>query len=58
MLYKKDWVVFTKKPFSQSKHVIDYLRRYSHRVAITNRRIKNIDHGKVTVEYKDYSKGL
>ena len=54
MLYRKDWVVFTKKPFSQSKHVIDYLGRYSHRVAITNRRIKNIDNGKVTVEYKDY----
>ena len=45
LLYAKDWVVFTKKPFSQAKHVIDYLGRYSHRVAITNRRIKNYYRG-------------
>ena len=53
-LYQKDWVVFTKKPFSGVKHVVDYLARYSHRVAITNRRIKNISETSVTFEYKDY----
>lgn len=53
-LYKKEWVVFTKKPFSKPQHVIDYLGRYSHRVAITNRRIKSIDCSGITFEYKDY----
>lgn len=54
ILYQKDWVVFTKKPFSGVKHVVDYLARYSHRVAITNRRIKNISQDTVLFEYKDY----
>jgi len=53
-LYQKDWVVFTKKPFAGVKHVVDYLARYSHRVAITNRRIKDITKDTVTFEYKDY----
>ena len=53
-LYRKDWVVYTKKPFSGVKCVIDYLGRYSHRVAITNRRIVDIDASKgvVSFEYK------
>jgi len=54
LLYQKSWNVFTKKPFSNSKHVIDYLGRYSHRVAITNRRIVSIDDQGVNFEYKDY----
>ena len=54
ILYQKDWVVFTKKPFSGVKHVVDYLARYSHRVAITNRRIKVISENTVSFEYKDY----
>ncbi len=54
LLYKKAWNVFTKKPFSTSKHVINYLGRYSHRVAMTNRRIIAIDHNNVSFEYKDY----
>jgi len=41
-LYEKEWVVYTKKPFAGVKHVIDYLGRYSHRVAITNHRIIDI----------------
>lgn len=53
-LYKKDWVVYTKKPFSGVKQVVAYLARYSHRVAITNHRIKNIEDGVVTFQYKDY----
>ena len=52
--YKKDWVVYTKKPFSGVKQVVAYLARYSHRVAITNHRIKNIEDGVVTFQYKDY----
>ncbi len=54
-LYSKDWVVYTKKPFSNVNHVVGYLARYSHRVAITNHRIKSIDKGVVVFEYKDYT---
>lgn len=57
VLYKKDWVVYTKKPFSSKggiKKVVDYLGRYSHRVALTNHRIKNIADRKVIFQYKDY----
>ncbi len=56
-LYEKDWVVYTKQPFSGVKKVVDYLARYSHRVAITNHRIKNISDTEVTFEYKDYKDG-
>jgi hypothetical protein len=54
----KDWGVYTKKPFAGVKHVVNYLARYSHRVAITNYRIKNIADGKVTIQYKDYTDGV
>lgn len=54
LLYAKEWVVFTKKPFSSSKHVIDYLGRYSHRVAITDSRIIHSDGESVYFKWKDY----
>ena len=44
-------MVYTKKPFAGVKHVVNYLARYSHRVALTNHRIKKI------AEYKDYKDG-
>jgi len=53
-LYQKDWVVYTKKPFAGAKHVINYLGRYSHRVAITNHRISEINDEQVSFIYKDY----
>lgn len=58
-LYKKDWIVYAKKPFGGPEQVIDYLGRYTHKVAITNHRIKNIDYQKhiVTFNYKDYADG-
>ncbi|MEM6700206.1 MAG: transposase, partial [Bacteroidota bacterium] len=43
--------------FSGVKKVVDYLARYSHRVALTNHRIKNITDEEVTFEYKDYKDG-
>jgi len=55
-LYKKDWVVYAKPPFSKVKNVINYLARYSHRIAITNARILNITETTVTFRYKDYRK--
>ena len=57
LLYRKDWVVYTKKPFAGVKHVVNYLARYSHRVALTNHRIKKIAEGQVIFEYKDYKDG-
>lgn len=56
-LYKKEWVVFTKKPFSGVHQVINYLGRYSHRVAITNHRIRSITDQQVSFAYKDYRDG-
>jgi len=55
ILYGKDWVVYAKRPFGGPKQVIEYLGRYTHKVAISNHRIKNIENGKVTFSYKDYS---
>jgi len=56
-LYQKDWVVYTKKPFSQVKNVVSYLGRYSHRVALTNHRLIDITAEAVTFRYKDYRDG-
>ena len=53
-LWKKDWVVFAKKPFGSPKSVVEYLGRYTHKIAISNHRIKNIDDHNVIFEYKDY----
>lgn len=53
-LWQKPWVVFAKRPFGNSKSVIEYLGRYTHKIAISNHRIKNIDAQNVHFEYKDY----
>ena len=54
-LYKKNWVVYAKQPFMGPKQVIEYLGRYTHRIAISNHRIKKIENGGVTFSYKDYA---
>jgi len=51
---KTEWVVYAKQPFSGPKMVLEYLSRYTHRVAISNRRIINYDHHSVTFRWKDY----
>lgn len=53
-LYRTPWIVYAKQPFYGPKQVIEYLGRYSHRIAISNHRIKSIADGKVTFSYKDY----
>lgn len=50
---KQTWIVYAKKPFAGPEQVLDYLGRYTHRVAITNHRIKAIRNGKVTFSYTD-----
>jgi hypothetical protein len=53
-LWRKPWVVFAKKPFGSPKSVVEYLGRYTHKIAISNHRIKSIDPQNTTFEYKDY----
>lgn len=52
-LYSKKWITYCKHPFGGPEQVINYLGRYTHRVAISNHRIKSIEGG-VTFSYKDY----
>jgi Putative transposase/Transposase zinc-binding domain len=54
--YKK-WKVYAKAPFGGPDQVIKYLGRYSHKTAITHYRIKSVQDGKVSFEYKDYADG-
>jgi hypothetical protein len=54
-LRKKDWVVYCKAPFGAARHVVNYLGRYTHRVAISNNRLLNCDDGKVSFKYRDYA---
>jgi hypothetical protein len=56
-LYKKDWVVYAKQPFLGPEQVVEYLGRYTHRVAISNHRITAVADGKVAFTYKDYRQG-
>jgi hypothetical protein len=51
------WYWYAKKPFAGPERLIKYLGRYTHRVAISNRRIVDIDQGKITFRYKDYRDG-
>jgi hypothetical protein len=56
-LYQKSWVIYAKKPFGGPQAVIEYLGRYTHKVAISNHRLKAHDsvNNTVTFEYKDYA---
>jgi hypothetical protein len=53
-LFRQDWVVYAKRPFGGPQHVLHYLARYTHRVAIANHRRVSIADGKVTFRWKDY----
>jgi hypothetical protein len=53
-LRKAKWVVYAKRPFGGPAQVLDYLGRYTHRVAISNNRLLQLDDGKVSFRYKDY----
>jgi hypothetical protein len=56
-LFRHDWVVYAKRPFGGPEHVLHYLARYTHRVAISNHRLVSFDEGKVTFRWKDYAHG-
>jgi hypothetical protein len=56
-LREAEWVVYAKRPFAGPEQVLDYVGRYTHRVAISNNRLLDIAEGKVTFRYKDYRHG-
>jgi hypothetical protein len=53
-LQQIEWVVYSKPPFGGPQRVLEYLGRYTHRVALDNRRILNVHNGNVTFQYKQY----
>jgi putative transposase len=57
MLFRHDWVVYAKSPFGGPSHVLHYLARYTHRVAISNHRLIAMTEDQVTFRWKDYRHG-
>ncbi len=56
-LYAKKWVTYCKAPFGGPEQVLKYLARYTHRVAISNRRLLKVEDGKVYFKWRDYRDG-
>ncbi len=56
-LYGKEWLVYCKLPFNGVDGVLQYLSRYTHRIAISNERIIKAEDNKVTFKWRDYSDG-
>jgi len=56
-LHHHQWVVYAKPPFRSVNHVLNYLARYTHRVAISNHRLVDLSDGKVTFRWRDYAHG-
>ncbi len=54
VLMEQDWVVYAKHCLNHTGNVVDYLARYTHRIAITNARILSVNEGGVQLRYKDY----
>jgi len=52
---RKNWVVYSKEPFAGPKQVINYLGRYTHRIAISNHRLIKMEDNRVHFKYRDYS---
>lgn len=56
-LFRQDWIVYAKRPFGGPEHVLHYLARYTHRVAISNHRLLAFENDRVTFRWKDYAHG-
>jgi hypothetical protein len=54
-LFSKEWVVYAKPPFGGAEHVLNYLSRYTHRVAISNHRLVSFKDDRVAFRWKDYA---
>jgi hypothetical protein len=52
-LFRSDWVVYSKRPFGGAEHALRYLGCYTHRVAISNRRLVSLEEGRVTFRWRD-----
>lgn len=52
--FEKEWVVYAKRPFASPKTVVEYLGRYTHKVAISNHRLTDVNKSAVSFNYKDY----
>lgn len=57
LLFRHDWVVYSKRPFAGAKHALSYLGAYTHRVAISNHRLVALADGKVTFRWRDSAHG-
>ena len=56
-LYKKDWYIYCKAPFKTPTSVLEYLGRYTHRIAISDHRIISVANETVSFKYRDYQDG-
>lgn len=56
-IFSKNWVVYAKQPFGTAKTVVEYLGRYTHKIALSNHRLQSVDNQRVSFDYKDYNKG-
>ena len=56
-LFQQDWVIYAKPPFGGPEHVLNYLARYTHRVAISNHRLVAFQNDRVSFRWKDYAHG-
>ena len=56
-LFRQDWVVYAKPPFGGAEHVLNYLTRYTHRVAISNHRLVTFENDRVAFRWRDYAHG-
>jgi predicted Zn-ribbon and HTH transcriptional regulator len=52
-LFRTDWVVYSKRPFGGAEHALQYLGRYTHRVAISNHRLVSLNNGQITFRWRD-----
>ncbi len=57
VLFRHDWVVYSKRPFGGPEHVLRYLGAYTHRVAISNHRLVTLNDGEVTFRWRDSANG-
>ncbi len=56
-VWQKEWIVYSKKPIAGPEQVLDYLGRYTHRIAISNHRLRQVKNGQVTFDYRDRKDG-
>jgi DNA-directed RNA polymerase subunit RPC12/RpoP len=56
MMFRKNWVVYCKRPFGNAEAVVKYLGRYTYRTAISSQRIISDDDGRITFSFKNYAK--